>query len=181
MSKAESLDIESYCSLPSEKVLQLLKSQPSGITEDKAISNLADYGLNEIREARGKPLSHRFIINITHPMAILLWIASIMAYVGKMPELTIAIIVVIVINGVFSFWQEYRAERTSKELKKLIPQNARVIREGQEKQIPATNIVPGDIIILSSFPTKVVTRKEEKKDTEKKPKEEKTSEIDMVQ
>ncbi|WP_455278787.1 cation-translocating P-type ATPase [[Eubacterium] cellulosolvens] len=149
MSKAESPDIKSYYSLPSEKVLQLLKSRPSGLTEDEVISNQKEYGLNEIREARGKPLSHRFFISITHPMAILLWIASIMAYAGKMPELTLAIVVVIIINGVFSFWQEYRAERTSKELKKLIPQNARVIREGQEKQIPATDIVPGDIIILS--------------------------------
>jgi Ca2+-transporting ATPase len=149
LSKAESLDIKSYCSLPSENVLQLLKSRPDGLTEDEAISNLADYGRNEIREVHGKPLSHRFITNITHPMAILLWIASIMAYAGKLPELTIAIIVVIIINGVFSFWQEYRAERTSKELKKLIPQNALVIREGQERQIPAVDIVPGDIIILS--------------------------------
>jgi Ca2+-transporting ATPase len=149
LSKAESLDIKSYCSLPSEEVLKILKSRSGGLTEEEVISNQKKYGFNEIKEARGKPLSHRFFISITHPMAILLWIASIMAYAGKMPELTIAIVVVIIINGVFSFWQEYRAERTSKELKKLIPQNARAIREGQEKQIQATEIVPGDIIILS--------------------------------
>jgi magnesium-transporting ATPase (P-type) len=82
-------------------------------------------------------------------MAILLWSGSVMAYFGNMPQLAVAIVGVIMINAVFSFWQEYRAERTTKELKKLIPQYARVIREGNEKQVPSTEIVPGDVVVLS--------------------------------
>jgi potassium/sodium efflux P-type ATPase len=66
-----------------------------------------------------------------------------------MPELTYAIIAVIIINGIFSFWQEYRAEKTTKELQKLIPQNTRIIREGAEKKVPTRDIVPGDIVVLS--------------------------------
>jgi len=72
-----------------------------------------------------------------------------MAYIGRMPQLAVAILGVIIINAVFSFWQEYRAERTTKELKKLIPQYARVIRDGIEKQVFASKVVPGDIVVLS--------------------------------
>jgi len=149
LSKAETSTFEAYYSLPAEKVLDDLGSGPSGLSESEACSRLDRYGLNEIREAHGKPLSHRFAVNLTNPMAVLLWSASVMAYVGNMPQLAWAIVGVIVINAVFSFWQEYRAERTTRELKKLIPQYARIIREGSEKQVPASNVVPGDIVVLS--------------------------------
>ena len=149
MSKAETSILESYYSTPAEKVLEVLGSGPNGLSDSEAHSRLMRHGPNEISEARGKPLTHKFMVNLTHPMAILLWSASVMAYIGRMPQLAVAILGVIIINAVFSFWQEYRAERTTKELKKLIPQYARVIRDGIEKQVFASKVVPGDIVVLS--------------------------------
>jgi len=149
LSKTDSIDLEAYYSRSAEKVLEALNTQSDGLSDNEAFSRLTRYGANEIREVRGKPLTQRFAVNLTHPMAILLWSASVMAYIGAMPQLAVAVVGVIMINAVFSFWQEYRAEKTTKELKKLIPQYARVIRGGTEKQIPAKDIVPGDVIVLS--------------------------------
>ena len=149
MSRAETAGLEAYYSQPPERVLEVLGTGPEGLSDDEVRSRLARYGPNEIREVRGKPLTQRFAANLTHPMAILLWSASVMAYIGNMPQLAVAIVGVIIINAVFSFWQEYRAERTTKELKKLIPQYARVIRGGSEKQVPAREVVLGDVVVLS--------------------------------
>jgi Ca2+-transporting ATPase len=149
LSKAGNVGLETYYSSPPDKILDILETKADGLSDSEARSRLVRYGPNEIREARGKPLSQRFAVNLTHPMAILLWSASVMAYIGNMPQLGIAIVGVIMINAVFSFWQEYRAERTTKELKRLIPQCARVIRSGVEKQIPAGEVVLGDLVVLS--------------------------------
>ncbi len=66
-----------------------------------------------------------------------------------MPQLAIAIWMVNVINGVFSFWQEFRAEKATEALKKMLPTYARVLRDGSEQKILAENLVPGDVILLS--------------------------------
>jgi potassium/sodium efflux P-type ATPase len=65
-----------------------------------------------------------------------------------MPEAGWACIVVIFVNAVFSFWQEFKAERAIDALKKLIPSYARTIRDGKEIKVPTSDIVPGDIVII---------------------------------
>ncbi len=65
-----------------------------------------------------------------------------------MPELGWAIFAVIFINAIFSFWQEFRAEKATEALKQMIPRNAKVIRDGKTIQIPAAELVPGDLIVL---------------------------------
>jgi Cation transport ATPase len=62
-------------------------------------------------------------------MAVLLWVAGAMAFVAGQPQLGWAIWAVVLINGVFSFWQEYRAERALAELRRLLPVNVRVDRK----------------------------------------------------
>lgn len=66
-----------------------------------------------------------------------------------MLTLGLAIICVILINAIFTFIQEYRAERSIEKLRLLLPFYVKVIREGKEKEIPAREVVPGDLIILS--------------------------------
>jgi magnesium-transporting ATPase (P-type) len=82
-------------------------------------------------------------------MALLLWLGGGVALGAGMPQLAAAMWAVILINGLFSFWQEYRAERAAEALNRLLPQQARVLREGHEKQIPAEELVPGDVLILA--------------------------------
>lgn len=65
-------------------------------------------------------------------MAIMLWIGGAVGFIAQMPQLGIAVWMVNIINGLFSFWQEYRAEKATEALKKLLPSHARVLREGEE-------------------------------------------------
>lgn len=131
-----------------EQVYAALGSRPEGLTSQEANDRLAVFGLNKIREIKGKPLLLKFLDNFTHMMAIMLWVAGIGAMFAKMPELAIAVWAVNVINGVFSFFQEYRAEKATEALKKILPSSSRVMRDGEEKLILAEEIVPGDVIFF---------------------------------
>jgi magnesium-transporting ATPase (P-type) len=125
-----------------------MQTSAQGLTSDEAERRLAEYGRNEIREIKGRPLILKFLENFYHLFAIMLWVAGILAFVGGMPQLGWAVFAVIFINAIFSFWQEYRAEKATEALRQMIPHNARVIRDGKTTQIPAAELVPGDLMVL---------------------------------
>jgi magnesium-transporting ATPase (P-type) len=132
-----------------EEVYAAAGALPDGLTAAEAQARLAKVGPNAIQTIKGTPLWKKFLANFTHLMALLLWAGGIMAFIGQMPQLGWAVWAVIVINAVFSFWQEFKAEKATEALKKLLPHFARVIRDGQELKIMAEELVPGDVILLS--------------------------------
>ncbi len=142
--------------LSKEEVLKNLLTSEKGLSEGEAARRLLEYGLNEIKEVRGKPLYQRFLAQFTHFLAILLWIAAALCFLSEylhpgegLLSLGIAIFGVILINAVFTFVQEYRAEKAVEALKKLLPFNVKVLREGSTKDICAENVAPGDLVFLS--------------------------------
>jgi Ca2+-transporting ATPase len=135
--------------LPVPDVYLTLATGPGGLTEAEAEIRLERSGRNVIREVRKKSLILKFFANFTHLMAIMLWTGGVVAFIAQMPQLGIAIWMVNVINGVFSFWQEYRAEKATEALRRLLPSYARVLRDGEERRILAEELVPGDLILLS--------------------------------
>jgi Ca2+-transporting ATPase len=141
---------ESFFPLPIEEIYKELDTDANGLREDEAVRRLERYGPNVLKEVRGKPLPVRFLENLTSFFALLLWTGGILSFLAAMPELGWAIFAVIIINAVFSFWQEYKAERALEALKKLLPPMARVLRAGTKKEVPATDLVPGDIILLEA-------------------------------
>jgi len=140
--------IDNIYKLTIEEACKAMNSRPEGLTETEVQDNLQKYGKNVISEKKGKPVFLIFISNFISLMAILLWIGGGIAIVAEMPQLGIAIWMVNVINGVFSFWQEHRASKATEALKKMLPSFVRVIRANQELQIVGENLVPGDIIVL---------------------------------
>jgi len=136
------------CQLSPEELFSELGSRPAGLSQDEVAKKLDQYGPNEIVEARKTPLILRFLANFYHTFALLLWAAGALAFVAGMPELGWAIIAVIFINALFSFWQEFQAEKAVEALKKILPAHARVIRGGDLVEILAIDLVPGDIIAL---------------------------------
>jgi len=130
-------------------VYRAVGTSPEGLATAEAQARLAQHGPNAIQTIKGKPMWRKFLANFTHLMALLLWVGGVMAFIGKMPQLGWAIWAVIVINAIFSFWQEFRAEKAADALKKLLPQFARVMRNGTETKIPAEELVPGDVILLA--------------------------------
>lgn len=135
-------------SLPIPEVLSILGSRPGGLSQDEAKKRLERYGRNVITKVKGRPLWKHFLANFTHLMAILLWVGGIIGFLAQMPQLGIAIWMVNLINGAFSFWQEFKAEKATEALRKLLPSNARVLRDGEVQRILAEELVPGDIILL---------------------------------
>jgi len=131
-----------------DDVYGLLKSTPHGLTSEEAARRLAEFGTNTIKAAKGQPLIIKFLLNFTHLMALLIWVAGVIALIGKMPELAIAVWMVNLINGCFSFWQEFRANKATEALKKMLPSYARVMRDGREIKILAEELVPGDVILI---------------------------------
>ncbi len=134
--------------VPANHVISGLGSTLMGLTHKEAAERLTTFGRNELKKARGKPLYIKLLANFTHLMAILLWVGGILALIADMPELAIAVCLVNLINGLFSFWQEFRAEKATEALQKMLPSYARVLRDGEESKISAEELVPGDIIFL---------------------------------
>jgi magnesium-transporting ATPase (P-type) len=135
--------------LPAAGVYSALETHPDGLTDAEAAERLAAYGPNIIREIKGTPLIWKFLANFTHLMAALLWVGGLIAFIAQMPQLGMAIWMVNLINGAFSFWQEYRAEQATAALRRMLPQYARVRRDGRELRILADELVPGDVLLLA--------------------------------
>lgn len=142
--------------LTKEEVFRNLVTSESGLSGEEAKKRLSEFGHNEIKEAKKTPLSVRFLKQFTHFLAILLWIGAGLAVLSEylhpgegMLTLGLAIIGVIFINAIFTFIQEYRAEKSIEKLKLLLPFYVKVIRGGKQTEIPAREAVPGDVIILS--------------------------------
>ncbi|MGB2978492.1 MAG: cation-transporting P-type ATPase [Propionicimonas sp.] len=134
--------------LDAEAALRLLGTRREGLTAAEATIRQARYGKNTITSEPKVPVVLVFLSEFTSLMAWLLWFGGLVAFFAGEPELGVAIWTVNVINGIFSFWQEYRAERATAELKKMLASHARVSRDGTEQQVLSEDLVPGDVIIL---------------------------------
>ena len=117
--------------LTKEQLFESLGTGLQGLSNQEAAERLSQVGKNVLQEVKGKPLILRFLSQFTHVMAIMLWIAGIGAFIANMPELGIAVWSVNIINGLFSFWQEYQAEKATEALKKILPSYSRVMRDGE--------------------------------------------------
>jgi magnesium-transporting ATPase (P-type) len=129
-------------------VYAAVQSAAAGLDATEAARRLAEHGPNRIEEVRGPGLARKLLAQFVHLFALLLWAGAALAFVAGMPSLGIAIVAVIVLNGAFGFFQEHRAERAVAALKRLLPPHATVLRDGTERQLPAEDVVPGDVLVL---------------------------------
>lgn len=134
-----------------------LNSGPAGLNDAEAARRLAEFGGNQVEKISRESLILTFAREFIHFFAIILWIAALLAFFAAwndpgqgMAALGVAIIGVILVNGIFSFWQAYRAERTLATLRKLLPHSTKVMRCGVVRLVPAADLVPGDVILLES-------------------------------
>lgn len=134
--------------LPSSEVYSELETSKRGLSTEEVEKRLEKYGANQIEEIKKTPIIYEFLANLYQLLALLLWAASILAFISGTPQLGLAIIAVIIINAIFSFWQEYQAEKAIEALKRILPTTAKVIRDGKESEILSSQLVPGDIMIL---------------------------------
>jgi calcium-translocating P-type ATPase len=138
-----------------EDALASLDSGPQGIGQAEAKRRLAEFGPNRVERIETTPLPIRLRRQFTHFFAIILWVAAALALFAEIDQpgegmgpLALAIVGVILINGLFSFCQEFRSERALLALRDLLPQMVAVERAGALIELPANELVPGDVIRL---------------------------------
>ncbi len=145
------------CLLSATEALASLNSSECGLTAAEAARRLAEFGPNQVERAPRTPWPWRALRHVTHFLALVLWFAAVLAFIAErwdpgqgMAMIGFSVIGVIVVNGAFSFWQEFRAERTLAALQRLLPHQVRVVRDGRVLSLPARTLVPGDLIYLSA-------------------------------
>jgi len=144
--------------LPQEGVFDSLHTSPRGLVEDEAFRRLQRYGRNVLPAKVGRPIYFRFLYQFTTLFAIMLEVAAVLVFIAAMLStgasrqdninVTVAILGVVLLNATIGFFQEYRAEKATEALQKLVPANAKVVREGEVTIVPAAELVPGDLIQL---------------------------------
>ncbi len=135
--------------LPLDEVYRSLETSPSGLTEGEVEARHSLYGSNLLTEPPRESAWRRFLGFIIHPMALLLWVAGAIAIGSGEFTLGVIIWVVVLVNGGFSYWREYRAEQATEALKHLLPSYARVIRAGVETRVETSDLVAGDVLVLA--------------------------------
>jgi Ca2+-transporting ATPase len=136
--------------LDEPEVFNKLQTSEDGLSEERAQKLLETHGPNKLPEGKGvsrlKVLIHQF----TSPLIYILLVAAVVtAILGEYID-TGVIVGVLILNAVIGYLQEYKAETSVRALKNMVVPRARVVREGQEKEIPSEDLVPGDIVLLAS-------------------------------
>jgi P-type Ca2+ transporter type 2C len=137
-----------YSLRPSE-VFDALVTSPEGLTSGEVAERQLLYGNNVLQEVAEIPTWRKVITYVVHPLSGLLLIAGGLAILVHEPVLGLAIWILIFVNAGFSFWREHRTEQAMQALHRLLPAHARLIRDGSETSILASEIVPGDVLVLA--------------------------------
>lgn len=123
--------------------------RPGGLTSEEVARRQTEGGPNRLQSAPAIPAWRQLLFEMVHFFAVLLWIAGGLALIAGMPQLGIAIFAVIMLNGVFAFVQERRAEHAAEQLRRLLPRRCTVRRNGISVDINAEELVVGDLVLLA--------------------------------
>jgi calcium-translocating P-type ATPase len=133
---------------PIARLFRDLRSSADGLGPREAARRLEVYGPNELTRRGGRQWPGELARQFTHPLALLLMLAAVLAWVSGTPPLGIAIAAVILLNAGFAFVQEMQAERAVEALAAFLPEQARVLRNGEWCEIEARLLVPGDVLLI---------------------------------
>jgi magnesium-transporting ATPase (P-type) len=131
-----------------DRLLRDLRSDRSGLTTTEATRRLLQYGPNMLHKRGGLLWPGELARQLTHPLALLLWLAAGLLLLVGSDVVAGAVLLIIVLNAAFSFVQEVQAGRAVEALAKYLPQRAKADRDGVVREIDATELVPGDIVVI---------------------------------
>jgi Ca2+-transporting ATPase len=140
-----------------DDVLEELNSSREGLSEATAERRLAEHGPNRLEEGESTSALALFVSQFREALVYLLVVAAgVSLAVGLLPESepkyvdASLILLILLANGVFGFVQDYRAERSMAALRAMASPDATVVRDGEERTIPAAEVVPGDVVVLTA-------------------------------
>ena len=133
---------------PSNRLLRDLRTSEQGLSSREAERRLVQYGPNVLTRRRQVRWPREIARQLTHPLALLLWLAAVLSFAVGSTVVGAAVVLVIVLNAAFAFVQELQAERAVEALAGYMPQRVTVLRDGRPALIEATGLVPGDVVQL---------------------------------
>ena len=137
-----------WWSLTPEEVLQELRARPAGLTAKEAEERLERYGENVLREEARETRLQVFLRQFKSILIAILVIAAVVSFLVGEPQDAAAILIIVVLNALLGYTQEWQAGEAIEALKKMLVQRAVVIRDGEQQEIDAAGVVPGDIVLL---------------------------------
>lgn len=136
--------------LPIHEIEKLLDTTSGGIDNTIAAERLSEYGKNKIEDTKKKTVWKMLLQQLTDFMILVLIVVAIISGIlGDLTD-TLIILAIIIINAAVGFIQEYRSEKAMEALKNMVPNNAKVTREGNTIEIAAADLVPGDVVLLEA-------------------------------
>ena len=133
-----------------------LGTSRKGLTDEEATARLAIYGDNVLSAKKPVPMWRRFSAHLLNMFAILLWVAAALSFLSDQTALGWAVILVILLNAVFAFVQEFRAEKAIEALRNMLPPKAKVIRGGVLKNNKGMNL-PNTKLAISALTAKDIS------------------------
>ena len=158
MESASNDDVEARAcaECPLEQLYKKLGTGPDGLTKAEAEERMKQHGPNLLPEKK-KQFGQKLAVQLKNLFNVLLVVAAILSFISGVTsndptaiEMGFVILLVVLLSVVFSLFQERRAEKAVEAIRNLIPANAKVMRDGQVKQVLASEIVPGDLLILEA-------------------------------
>lgn len=144
------MQLKKWHSTEKEEVLEILKSSELGLDEKEVKLRQEKYGKNELPKGKTPSLLKIFIEQLLDPIVLLLVVAMIFSILIKENIDAIAIAFIILVDLILGTFQEWKANKNVEALKKLIEIRTKIIRSGKEIEVYSSDIVPGDIVLLSS-------------------------------
>jgi Mg2+-importing ATPase len=137
-----SVNLESAC--------EILNTTLRGISTEEAEERLEKYGFNEIAREKRQTWLLRLGSNLENPLVILLTVLGIISYLTGDIRATVIIFAMVLLGIILRFVQESRADSAAEKLQEMVRPTATVLRDGRRQEIPLKNLVPGDVVALSS-------------------------------
>jgi Mg2+-importing ATPase len=141
---------EAVWSLSTGEILELVSSSNEGLNTEESVRRQTQYGHNALAPAERVEALSVFLKQFKSPLILIFIVTAILSFVLRDPTNATIILVIVLISGGLSFWQEYRASSAVKELLQMLRPKTRVMRDRSEKEIPTSEIVPGDVVCLSA-------------------------------
>ena len=136
--------------LSQEELLREMNSSMSGLTAEEAKKRLEQYGYNKLQEGKRKGVLQVFAEQFADLLVVILIVAAVISAITGGVEGTIVILAVLILNAILGTVQHFKAQKSLDSLKAMAAPNARVIRDGQKMEVPAAELVPGDILLLEA-------------------------------
>ena len=141
--------LASFWSTSADQVFKQLQTSQQGLTSDEAQQRLKRYGANSLKPKKQATTLTLLLNQFKSPIILILVFAAGLSFFLQDPQDAIIILVIVLVSGLLSFWQERGASNAVEKLLATVQIRAAVLRDGTSTEVPVEQVVPGDIVLLS--------------------------------